>query len=159
VRSEHASAESRRVAAAVLEVLAGARTPGDAAQALGVSLPRYYALESRALAGLLAACERRPRGRVRTPESERARLESEVRRLERERARAQALLRASQRALGLAAVEPRALPPGRKRRSRRPSARALKAAARLKEGEKSLEQTPSPGDDAAVRSPRPEAAE
>jgi hypothetical protein len=36
-----ASAEAKRVAAAILEVLAGARTPTEAAQALGLSLPRY----------------------------------------------------------------------------------------------------------------------
>ena len=39
---EGASAEAKRVAAAILEVLAGARTPTEAAQALGLSLPRYY---------------------------------------------------------------------------------------------------------------------
>jgi hypothetical protein len=45
----------KRQAAAILEVLAGARTPTEAATALAVSLPRYYQLESRALEGLVAA--------------------------------------------------------------------------------------------------------
>ena len=58
---EH-NAQTRRVAAAVLEVLAGARTPGEAAVALGVSVPRYYQIESRALRGLLEACAPLPRG-------------------------------------------------------------------------------------------------
>src|SRR5947209_17562740 len=57
------SREARQRAAAILEVLAGARSPTEAAQALGVSLPRYYLLEARALGGLLAACEPQPPGR------------------------------------------------------------------------------------------------
>src|SRR5215468_2392546 len=63
-----ASRDAKRLAAAILEVLAGARTTTDAATALGVSLPRYYQVESRALVGLLAACEPRPKGRVRSPQ-------------------------------------------------------------------------------------------
>jgi hypothetical protein len=59
-----ASREARRLAAAILEVLAGVRTPAQAATAVGLSLPRYYQVEGRALQGLLAACEARPRGRV-----------------------------------------------------------------------------------------------
>src|SRR5262245_30685610 len=66
---EGASAEARRLAAAILEVLAGARTPTQAAQALGLSLPRYYLLESRALHGILVACERRSVGRGPSAES------------------------------------------------------------------------------------------
>lgn len=46
-----ATSDARRRAAAVLEVLAGARTPTQAAEALGVSLPRYYLLEQRAIGG------------------------------------------------------------------------------------------------------------
>src|SRR6266446_3622667 len=49
-----ADAAAKRMAAAILEVLAGARTPLDAATALAVSLPRYYQLESRALEGLVS---------------------------------------------------------------------------------------------------------
>ena len=59
--AEH-SREAKQRAAAILEVLAGARTPTAAAQALGVSLTRYYLLEEKALVGLLAACEPQPRG-------------------------------------------------------------------------------------------------
>ena len=62
-RSAGASREAKRLAAVLLDVLAGARTPPQAAEVLGVSLPRYYQLEDRGLAGLVAACEARPRGR------------------------------------------------------------------------------------------------
>src|SRR5438477_8881944 len=58
------SREARRLAAAILEVLAGARTPTEAATSLGLSVPRYYQVESRALEGLLAACAPRPKGRA-----------------------------------------------------------------------------------------------
>ncbi len=60
------SREANRVAAAILEVLAGVRTPTCAAEALAISLPRYYQWEERALEGLLLACEPRPLGRMRT---------------------------------------------------------------------------------------------
>lgn len=56
-------AEAKRLAAVVLDVLAGSRTPPQAAETLGVSLPRFYQLEARAVGGLIAACESRPRGR------------------------------------------------------------------------------------------------
>src|SRR4051794_22583 len=62
-----ASPEARRVAAAILEVLAGVQTPGEAATGLGISLPRYYQLEMRAVAGLVVACEDRRRRRGRGP--------------------------------------------------------------------------------------------
>jgi hypothetical protein len=123
------SREAKQRAAAILEVLAGARSPLAAAGALGVSLPRYYLLEEQALAGLVAACEPRPRGpqpdgRRRCQELERA-----CARWQQECARQQALLRAAQRSLGLAAPAPAAAKAaGRKRR--RPTVRALQAAAR-----------------------------
>jgi hypothetical protein len=63
------SRDANRVAAAILEVLAGVRTPTDAAQALVVSVPRYYQLEQRALEGLIAACEPRRLGREQTSKS------------------------------------------------------------------------------------------
>jgi hypothetical protein len=47
---------------AILEVLAGLRTPAEAAQSLQISLPRYYVLETRALEGLVAGCEPKPLG-------------------------------------------------------------------------------------------------
>lgn len=123
-----ASAQAKRVAAAILEVLAGARTPTEAAAALELCVPRYYQLEAQALRGLLAACEP---GRA-VAGSEQERLQQENQRLQRDLMRQQALTRAAQRAIGL--PSPPAAPaakPGKKPRRRR-VARALSVAARLK---------------------------
>jgi hypothetical protein len=129
---EGASAEAKRLAAAILEVLAGMRTPAGAAQVLKLSLPRYYQLEVRALHGMLAACEPRPLGRVRTPASALAALQRECDQWRRECTRQQALVRATQRAIGLAAAP--AKTDGSKRRKRRPTARALKMVDCLRDG-------------------------
>jgi hypothetical protein len=129
-----ASGEARKLAAAILEVLAGAQSPGDAARALGISVARYYQLEMRALAGLVAACEdRRRKGRGHPPGGELASLRRECEQLRRECGRQQALVRAARRAVGLAPVAAPAPPADgdRKRRKRRPTARALKMAALL----------------------------
>src|SRR4051794_11117365 len=72
-----ASSEARRLAAAILEVLAGVRGPTEMSQVLGISLARYYQLERRALAGLLAACEPRRRGRGQRSSNELAALRQE----------------------------------------------------------------------------------
>lgn len=123
--------DARRVAAVVLEVLAGARTPGEAALALGVSVPRYYQVETRALRGLVEACEPRPRGRGPSVAKELTMLRQENQRLRRDILRQQALVRAAQRSVGLS---PPAAPPssksGKKPRKRR-VARALSVATRL----------------------------
>src|SRR5882724_6932887 len=66
--------EAQRAAAAILEVLAGLRTPGQAAEALGVSQARYFQLETRAMQALVASCEARPRGPGRNLEWELAAL-------------------------------------------------------------------------------------
>jgi hypothetical protein len=137
------SAQAKRLAAAILEVLAGSRTPTNAAQVLGTSLPRYYLLEQRALQGLLGACEPRPKGRVVSETGKLAALEKQVAKLQRECGRQQALLRAAQRAVGLAAPpppKPKAPGSGRKGRQRRPTARALKAAAALRADSSLAEQ-------------------
>jgi hypothetical protein len=124
--------EARRLSVVILEVLAGMRTPADAAQALGRSVPRYYQLEARALEGLVAGCEPRSVGRAKTPEREIEKLKQEVARLNRECARSQALQRMAQRTVGVSAVKPRPAPKPGEKRKRRPTARALKAAAGLK---------------------------
>ncbi|HEV3080350.1 MAG TPA: hypothetical protein VGY66_11245 [Gemmataceae bacterium] len=129
---EGASAEAKRLVSAILEVLAGVRTPTAAAQALSLSLPRYYQLEVRALHGMLAACEPRPQGRGMTSESALAALQRECEHWRRECTRQQALVRAAQRAIGLAT--PPVKTDGSKRRQRRPTARALKAVHGLREG-------------------------
>jgi hypothetical protein len=131
---EGASAEAKRLTAAILEVLAGARTPTQAAEALGLSLPRYYLLEDRAVQGMLVACEPRSLGRGPSPESALAALRRECDQLRRECTRQQSLVRAAQRTIGLAPPTPAARAPernGNKRRRRRPTARALRVAARL----------------------------
>lgn len=122
--------EAKRLCALILEVLGGVRTPTDAAGALGVSVPRYYALEARALGGLLKACQRRSKGRKRTAESELERLKRSHAEIERERDRLGALLRASQRAMGLPASKPER---STRKRKRRPQVRALRASKSLKE--------------------------
>src|SRR5579859_4197362 len=131
---EGASAIAKRLATAILEVLAGLRTPTAAAQALGVSLPRYYLLEVRALHGMLVACEPRPLGKTPTAESALAALKRECEQLRRDCARQQALVRAAQRTMGwtpVAAAPAKPAKHGGKRRVRRPMARALRAVARL----------------------------
>ena len=136
LRTDGVSAEARRQAAAILEVLAGVRTPTEVAQQLAISLTRYYIIEGRALQGLIAACEPRPRGRVRTPASELAALRRECEQLRRQVARQQALLRVTERTVGLAAAPAPAKSDGahpKKRRRRKPKARALQAAAVLQE--------------------------
>jgi hypothetical protein len=136
---EGASAEAKRLAAAILEVLAGARTPTEAAKTLELSLPRYYLLEDRALQGMLVACEPRSLGRGPSPESALASLHRECEQLRRECTRQQTLVRAAQRSIGLPPPSPPTRPPeraGKKRRPRRATARALRAAARLKEAER-----------------------
>src|SRR5262249_14816574 len=128
------SREAQRHAAMILEVLAGIRKPAQAAQVLGVSVPRYYQLEVRALRGLVSACEARSKGRVRSAEAELAVLKRQRDRLQQELVRHQTLLRMAQRSIGLNPPAP--VPEaknGSKQRWRRPVVRALGAAEHLKE--------------------------
>ena len=152
------SRNAQRVAAVILEVLAGMRTPTEAAAVVGLSVPRYYLWEQRALEGLVRACEPRPKGQVISQRHQIAVLEKEVARLRQDCARQQALVRASQRTIGLTAspgyplaggaAKSPAKPSGKvaggtaqrsagnvtagkTKRKRRPVARALKAAAAL----------------------------
>jgi len=146
---EPVSRDAQRVAAGILEVLAGVRTPTETAKTLGLSVPRYYLWEQRALEGLVRACEPRPKGKAASERHRIAVLEKELGRLRQECIRQQALVRASQRTIGLTAP-PFATKPVTKggnkadakttakvadgskaKRKRRPVARALKAAAAL----------------------------
>jgi hypothetical protein len=109
-----------------------------------VSLGRYYLLEDKALAALVAACEPQPRGP--SPDGARrlASLERQCQRWQRECARQQALVRAAQRTIGLAAPPPPSQK-GNKRR-RRPVVRALAAAQRLRaEPPAAVVSTATPG--------------
>lgn len=137
--------EARQRAAAILEVLAGGRTPRQAAEALAVSLGRYYLLEEKALQGLLAACEPAPRGPTVDPQQQVEALRRECQRWQRECARQQALVRAAQRTIGLAAPAPPVKDNGTKRKPRRPVARALRAAGRLRSAEETGPPLVPPG--------------
>ena len=125
------SREAKRLAAAILEVLGGQRTPSEAATVLGLSVTRYYQVESRALRGLLAACEAPGRGRAQNPLKEMIALRREKECLQREVLRQQALVRAVQRSVGLTPPSPLpAKSTGKKTRKQR-VARALAVATRL----------------------------
>jgi len=131
---QDSSREAKRLAAAILEVLAGQRTPAQAAEALAVSLPRYYQLEAAGLRGLLVACEPKPRGRQQNLGTELADLRRQNERLQRDVARQQSLVRLTQRAAGLAAPAPApAQKAGKKTRKRKAVARALTVAERLRQ--------------------------
>ena len=127
MREADATREAKRLAAVVLDVLAGSRTPPQAAETLGVSLPRYYQLEARAVGGLIAACESRPRGRQPEADAELVTLRKELDRLKRELARSQSLVRLTQRTIGVAPPTP--AKPGK--RKRKPVVRAMRRAEQL----------------------------
>jgi hypothetical protein len=122
--------ESRKQAACVLEVLAGMRTPEQAASALGVSVPTYYHLETRALRGLVYGCTPEPPGRKMALEKRLREAEARQRDLERELQRYRALVRSAQRVVGVPAPAPKA---AGKRKPRKPRVRALRAVEALQE--------------------------
>jgi len=95
------SKRARQVAVAILGALSGELATTEAAAQLGVSLSRYYQLETRALAGLLAAVEPRTKGPQKTPERENKALWAENKQLQKDLRRHQALLRAAHRSVGL----------------------------------------------------------
>jgi hypothetical protein len=125
------SREAKRLAAVLLDVLTGSRTPLQAAEALGVSLPRYYQLEERGCRGLVDACAPRPRGRQPDAGAELSELKKQIERLKRELARQQSLVRLTQRTVGVAPPMP-AKATGRKRPGK-PRVRALRRAERLRQ--------------------------
>ena len=136
------SGAARRMAAAILEVLAGERTPSGAAAALSISVPRYYQVETQALRGLLQACEPKPRGRQAQAKSETgaaiaeaAKLRKENVRLQREAGRQQALVRAAQRSIGLPPPQAPSAKAGKstKKTRKRRVVRALSLARRLQQ--------------------------
>lgn len=143
------SGEANRRAAAILEVLAGERSPSEAAEALEISLPYFYLLERKALEGLVRACEVQPKGPPPPSTAERiALVEQQLAAAQRECQRLAALVRVTQRAVGLpgpAAGRTAEKPSksdgkktdgkttdgnsrGKRTRRRRPSVRALRAA-------------------------------
>ena len=113
-------ARARQRAAIILAVLSGDCPMTEASRRLGITGTTYYALERRALQGLVAALEG-PQERHRTAAicKEHVRLEQEVLRL-------QALVRATQRAAGLPP------PPKPTKRRRKTAPRAQKVIAQLR---------------------------
>ena len=143
----------RRRAAAVLEVLGGAKSPPEAAEALQIALPSYYLLEARALEGLIAACEPRPRGRAAGQGGGTlGALKRENDRLRQDLTRANALARAVQRAAGMPQAE-ESKTDGRPRRRRRATARALRAARQLSAGAPAPTEPSLPTSPLAIESP------
>ena len=151
LRPQPASHAGQRLAAAILEVLAGVRTPTDAAAALDIGVARYYLWEQRALTGLVAACEPRPIGPGHSLQRQVRALEEQVVRLKQDCARHQALVRVAQRTIGLApppspkvvskangkagdraATKGGGKAAGKPPRKHRPVVRALKAAAAIR---------------------------
>lgn len=148
------SEKARKSVAVVLEVLTGIRGPQDGADALGITLSRYYAIETRGLQGMLAALEPRPRGRVLTPAREIERLRQDNARLDREVERGRAVLRALERTVGVT----KSLPSTRTKRStivgkhgktkrmrRRTVVRAERAIAALRDTSDPSSRTPETG--------------
>jgi hypothetical protein len=123
---------AKQTAGVVLEVLAGTMTPTEAAESLGISTSRYYMIESKALDGLLAACRVGRKGKEKSAEKRIEELARDKERLEREVARYQALVRASQRTVGLAVKKAKDGKGKKKKRRRKPTSRALRYAGKLK---------------------------
>src|SRR5262249_32108774 len=88
-----ANKDAKRLAAVILEVWAGMRTPLQAAEALGLSLPRYYQIEANGLRGLVAGIAPKPKGRQANPAREATALRRDNERLRRELSRQQAFVR------------------------------------------------------------------
>ena len=167
------SSEANRQAVVILEVLAGVKTPTQAAADLGTSLPRYYQLETRALEGLVAALEPKPKGKQPLPQNQIAALQRELEQARRACARQQALARVAQRTLAVKLTpRPKAPPPQAAankspaprdrvgRRKRRPAVRALKAVQALRKNlgptESEAVQQPAPAEATApLREPVP----
>jgi len=155
-----AGREAQRLAAAILEVLAGVRTPSQAAEALGMSLQRYFQIETRAVQALVAGCEPRPRGPGRSADKELAALRRQHERLQRELSRQQTLVRLAQRNIGLPPPKPAASKPGgkekSKKRQRRPVVRALRAAEVLQRRSQEVRSQDTRSQEATPAAPTPE---
>lgn len=154
---QDAGPQAQRLAAAILDVLAGVRTPAAAAEALGISQPRYFQVEARAIQALVDSCKPRPCGRTRSADQELAGLRRQLQRLQQEVNRQQTLLRLAQRTIGLpppkkAGEKPAGKDQG-KRRARRPVVRALRAAEALHRRSQESGAAPPPSPASAAATP------
>jgi len=136
-------ARARKQAAAVLEVLAGLRTPQQAADELGISLPTYFNLEIRAMRGLTFACCAQPPGRQQTLAPKLRQAQSRLAELEQQMGRYQALLRTAQRSAGLAPPVPPKRPAGARRAPRKPSVRAMRTITALRQAQPASDESPA----------------
>ncbi len=123
--------DARRRAAQILEVLAGLRTPAQAAEVLGLRVVRYYALERRAVAGMVAALDPKDRRQRRSQRRELSERDRQIHDLSRENTRLAALLRAAQRGVCVEPGKPPGKAPPGGQPTRRPRARALTLARTL----------------------------
>jgi hypothetical protein len=158
---EQVSPQARRQAACILEVLAGLRTPEQAAQTLAVSLQTYYHVEARAMRGLIHGCTRTPPGRTMLLLKQVRGLELRCATLENQLGRYQALLRNAQRGLlpppppTTTKTDAQAKTNGEgRRRKHRPVVRALRTIGLLqREQPEHQHQAATPVDPAATSPP------
>lgn len=111
------SERATKLTVGILQTLSGIKATSEVCADLGISMGRYYQLESQALQGMILALEPKKRGKQATPRSTIESLEREKRRLAREVRRYQSLLRASHR--GLAVPAPKGEKSAAKKRARR----------------------------------------
>lgn len=135
------SAEAKRSAAVILEVLSGMRGPQEASEAIGISSMRYYALENRALQGMINALEPRSRGRrCAGPQDALMKSRQEADRLRRELDRTHALLRLVRKSCSIREPVAGRKSNGRPRR-RQPQKRMKRLLMKLTDGKASTEAT------------------
>jgi hypothetical protein len=158
LKLDRTTTDARRQAAAILEVLAGVRTPTEAATALSLSLPAYYKLEARALRGMVLGCQPPGRGPRSSPEVEVKRLRRQCQQLKQEAGRYQALARAAQRAAGLPAPPAKPAKDARGRKRRKPAVRALRALAAIRQAPEDPPSTQSATSPPSSMPPAPAAA-
>jgi len=160
-RLGQASERAKQMAAVILDVLGGNRTPTDAGRILGLSVARYYVVEQRAILGLVDGCEpSTKRGPSPDLEQKVRLLEQENRRLNQAVLRQQAIVRSTQRGLGISA--PRTEVPasgsnkptksGKPRKARRPTIRALRQARRVEASRPSPSTPPVGSSPSALQS-------
>ena len=133
---EAVSVQARERGAIVLEVLAGAMQVQEASERLSINPPAYYNLETRAVQGLIQACEPRGKGPGENLRKKIRDLEQEITHLEREARRYQSLTRAAQKAIGLQmSIDPKSNQEnstGKKKKPKPRKARGLRRAERLR---------------------------
>lgn len=143
--------DAQRRAAVILEVLAGVRTAQEAAEVLKISCNHYYILERKALAGLVAACEPvERRGRAPDTELQVKKLEKELACCRQDCQRQAALVRATQRAVGVP-VTPAADTTAKQKRNGKGNSRRRRRQPRAARAAQSLQKTIAEQQVAAVQ--------